>query len=51
MDNISLCTDSECPTKTTCRRWHEKYKPFEYQSYADFRRFEDKCEFYIRDTR
>ena len=47
LENISLCIDDKCPMKATCKRWYKRYRPSEYQAYADFQRIDDKCDFYI----
>ena len=44
MADISMCTDKECTLKETCYRF--KATPGYWQSYADFKQVNGKCDYY-----
>lgn len=44
MPDISMCMNEECTQKETCYRY--KAKPSNWQSYADFKQVDGRCEAY-----
>ena len=46
MPDISLCTDSKCPTRVACYRY--RAWPSDYQTYTNFvRNGKNKCESWL----
>ena len=52
MPDISMCRDSECPSRESCHRFTAVVKDDGWQSYGNFKRpaGADKCESFIPNS-